>query len=940
MSRGPCSFAYDMQRVDHGDVIAIVRPTDPAVGVNALAPTLWRLGVALSRLTRRADLDRRNSPAPHNTFIRSRCMRGRQRGPRDADDPFTEWNRTILSNFCVLCTWPHPPAERGEPTLARTRRTPFTGLHVGMSRSSPTTPIDSNRSPEVNAAAEPATDGSTDSNDAVIRFDLAGTNDNIDDRNGDRVASEDTATLHALARRLCEDEQFEQARPVFARLLAEPERVDLDPDELADLYALAARANARAGDPAAAHSYRRCAHDLMPDDDTLLASLAESAFELGAWDEAHRHFALLAARFEPRGDRRLTAVQKRIAEIKRRQIGPPPRAAKRPRTDLHATLQTQTDCENWPAVVATLGTLIEHESDATTRSQYYQAAASVYLDKLGEPSRAVAAFEAALDEDPTCLAAFEGIDRVLTARRQWARLERSYRRMLARVHGRHLATVETMLWRNLAEIYRTRLRDYDAALRAYEIVLARTPEDTTVRVQIVELYQRLLAHCFERYAAPAIEQHHELWRRQPNDTTCLHALYDVYRRLGATDKAYCLASALTLLHRATHEQADMVRRYRRPNLVEAQGRIGESFLDELVLPRDLDRSVTALFGALAPAATAVLAPKTTAEVGRLPPVDLRRDRSRLADTVRYVARVTGLPLPRTLVAGPRDSDIETVALTTASPTASALVVDARAFVGRSRTHMAFAIARESLFAYPAFRVYRITGGDTRRLGDLLLAGLVLGGAQLDKLPWRVRWLSGRLALHLDRPARRRLITVTRNMVQTTAIADLHQWARAVETSALRLGLVLAGDLATAAAVVAHERPLGAVRRNKRALVRELVSFAASPEFFAARERLGTRCLTPRPVSSPSPATITLTSATTSTATSALATVFSSGAVASLPDDFAGRVKRRAADLMFERHGDRQGCTPEMQSTIDALVSEVGAWLAECSGPPTPHSTAR
>ncbi|TPV93407.1 MAG: hypothetical protein B7733_20550 [Myxococcales bacterium FL481] len=746
---------------------------------------------------------------------------------------------------------------------------------------------------------------------------------------------DDTNALYELARVYLEYEHFEQAAPLFAKLLAEPERVDLDPAALAAVYSQAARASASAGDHDAAHHYRRQAHDLSPDDDQLLMELAESAFKLAAWDEAHRHYAILAARFEPRGDPRLEHVQRRVADIKRRQSGPTTAATAN--DSLHTALRVHTDNEHWPGVVRTLATLTEHEQDPATRSQYHRNAALVYRDKLRDPARALAEFEQALDDDPTHLESFEAIDQMLTEARQWSGLERSYRRMIARLQGRGMAQVELVLWRNLAEIYRTRLRNFDAATRAYEIVLARDADDHDARVQLVELYQRLLDQSFDRYAKSAVREHHALWQRQPNDTGSLHSLYRVYRRLGATDKSYCLAAALSLLHRATAEQADMYRRYRRPALVEAQGRVSEEFLDELVLHPDLDRKLTAVFAALAPAAMAVLAGRSDpATLDSVRTLDVQRDGSPLAETLRYISRTTGLALPQTLLRADIAHDLEIKLTRRDSQPQLSLAINTRTFRARPRIDMAFALARELFTLYPPFRVYELCDYDAQRLGDLLLAGLKLGGSRLERLPLRVHWLSRRLATHLDRPARRNLAALAQSFVDSHATADMRRWVRAVEASALRFGLVLCGDVGTAASVLAHERPRSPERKDKTWLVRELLSFSVSESFFVARERLGTRCLTPQPVTRlpahPPRATGAASIATQRPSAPQRPAPQTNQINARLPTGLAERMKRRAARLLAERHGGPGNCTPQMAATIDAIVQEIDSWLGENNTP--------
>ena len=97
-----------------------------------------------------------------------------------------------------------------------------------------------------------------------------------------------------------------------------------------------------------------------------------------------------------------------------------------------------------------------------------------------------------LDEDPEDLKAFERIDKIMTAKKDWKNQERNYRKMIKRL-GQDPAPDKKQtvvaLWHALGEIYRSRLKDYKAAIAAFEVCVQMDP-DATARHQILaELYQ-------------------------------------------------------------------------------------------------------------------------------------------------------------------------------------------------------------------------------------------------------------------------------------------------------------------------------------------------------------------------------------------------------------------------------------------------------------------
>ena len=59
--------------------------------------------------------------------------------------------------------------------------------------------------------------------------------------------------------------------------------------------------------------------------------------------------------------------------------------------------------------------------------------AQLYRDKEGDQDRAVELFGEALDLNPQYLEAFERINKILTAKKDWKALERAFRKMLRRM---------------------------------------------------------------------------------------------------------------------------------------------------------------------------------------------------------------------------------------------------------------------------------------------------------------------------------------------------------------------------------------------------------------------------------------------------------------------------------------------------------------------------
>ena len=120
------------------------------------------------------------------------------------------------------------------------------------------------------------------------------------------------------------------------------------------------------------------------------------------------------------------------------------------------------------------------------------------------------------------------------------------------------------------------------------------------------------------------------------------------------------------------------------------------------------------------------------------------------------------------------------------------------------------------------------------LEDLFLAALSIGAPQLDLLPEvraRVALVAEAIVPVLEPAALDRLQRQVARFLAQGGRTSLRRWAQAAEWTALRTGLLLCDDLATAVAIVEGE-PNGADR------ARELTRFWSSDDAGALRDQLG------------------------------------------------------------------------------------------------------
>src|SRR4029079_19107164 len=139
----------------------------------------------------------------------------------------------------------------------------------------------------------------------------------------------------------------------------------------------------------------------------------------------------------------------------------------------------------------TLMKLAELDSGAG-KARFLIAAGNIANYELHSTDEAVDLYNQGLDEDPDDLKAFERIDKIMTAKKDWKNQERNYRKMIKRLaadSSPEKKPTGIALWHALGEIYRSRLKDYKAAIAAFEVCVEMDP-DAVARHQILaELYQ-------------------------------------------------------------------------------------------------------------------------------------------------------------------------------------------------------------------------------------------------------------------------------------------------------------------------------------------------------------------------------------------------------------------------------------------------------------------
>ena len=209
---------------------------------------------------------------------------------------------------------------------------------------------------------------------------------------------------------------------------------------------------------------------------------------------------------------------------------------------LEALLALNRQTRQGQRAVEVLEELVRIEPDEKNRVRLNQTLGEVWRDELKNEQRATQYFNAALDLDPTFVKAFESIEALLSTTSNWKGLEENYIAMLKRLPA-EMGRIKEVLWKNLGDLYRYRLRDLGGATQAYSVLAKMKPQE----VAYLETLGELLAKDPQRIDE-AIGTYIRLVPLSPTGPQkALHELVRLYMARRLPDRAYVTCAALKLM---------------------------------------------------------------------------------------------------------------------------------------------------------------------------------------------------------------------------------------------------------------------------------------------------------------------------------------------------------------------------------------------------------
>ena len=500
---------------------------------------------------------------------------------------------------------------------------------------------------------------------------------------------------------------------------------------------------------------------------------------------------------------------------------------------LHRLLEIFSKVEDWQRAAEILVKMAQLETDPEKHARRCRTIGFLLMDNLNEPERAIEFFTRALDTHMTLdfLDAFEAVEAILTAQKDWAALAGQYKQMIKRVTdypgNDDLQSLKVMLWHNLGEIYRSRLEKYDNAIEAYKAAAQLDPTNSNTHAILAQLFERVGGR--ER---DAIGEYHSLIQANPFHFDTYHLLFARYLKLQDYDAAWCVSGALVLFNQSNEQEKAYYERYLGPSPPVANKTLANEhwdFLSHDKLSRGLSRIMAAF--------TTSLRHEISYDLGKTWKVHKKKDlldlRGDLAFAKRYNYTINVLGVPPANVYIMRD---QVGGIRNANSDPPALVVGHDMLQGRSERELAFEIGKALCLmkpehylgsAYPATNNLKIFFLAAMRVARPE-AAIAVDSADLDRLVGEIE-KNPHLKVGLK--------NVTDHYIQQNENPNFSVWLKALEYSSDRVGLLLSGDIGQAVSSIKNSQLFSLSKATTKERLQEVVLFSMSREYLNLRREL-------------------------------------------------------------------------------------------------------
>jgi tetratricopeptide (TPR) repeat protein len=509
---------------------------------------------------------------------------------------------------------------------------------------------------------------------------------------------------------------------------------------------------------------------------------------------------------------------------------------------LHKCLDLYVEQKAWANALEMLERLVAVERSPSLRAKYRHAAGLICRDELGRPDVAAAHLSAALEDDATLQRSAEALEALYLERQEWKELARYYRKQLKRLGPESPGDADgkngerLRVWSTLGEICLDKLGERESALAALEVALTFDRGNLERHKRIADLYVQAGPHAFDK----AIVEHQHILRHEKNRVLSYRALKHLYIQTAQRDKSVLCSYVLEFLKKGEPDDAAKVAEYKKRPFATARRELNDDTWARLQHP-DEDRLLGMLFALVAPAVAAAHAqPHKGFGLNRKEAL-AADDPHSYAKALKYVTSTFGVAVPEAYARAEQKE-----------PVAFANCIDGRTLVPvfvlgapligdkRQEVEQVFELARRAAHLRPE-RFLRLVLPQPAQLGHVIDLAMALGAEQEGGKPPTGEMSKTALGLKraLTPQQLEQVAAIGRKLraAGTRSEAAAAAWLQASDLTALRAGLVMAGDLQTCARLIAAEpAPAVALPTTQRLL--DLVWSSITEDLFAARKQLG------------------------------------------------------------------------------------------------------
>lgn len=496
--------------------------------------------------------------------------------------------------------------------------------------------------------------------------------------------------------------------------------------------------------------------------------------------------------------------------------------------------------EMWEQAVHAILEVTELEPDPIRRGKYFQAAATIARHHL-DLEQAVACYDSALEcffvdagRPPerlraSCMKAFVDLSKYLYGAAEFKLLERSYRKMIRRMRAGDPELAE--LWHGLGQVYRKHLRRRDEAIQSFEVASSLDDKRLTHHRILIDLYQDAGPETIDK----AIERRQKLLAAEPFETDHYRALRRLYLKSGRFDEAWTASRALCYLGKADPEEREDYHTKKPLAGRWATARLADGDWALLRHPGENAR-ITNMFSIACDAALL----HSAVSVRKL---GLRNEADPAFDHLRsmFVAVVSALGLPSYDVCVQPDlgGDVLLANVRRGRQLTPIFAVGRPLYEGQSLAAINYTLGRQLAYGRRGY-LLRLALPNPAELEAVFLAAASLSRADVpvpaQLAPW-VQAYQASLVKRMPDSWRPALAAEVERFVADGRPYDLDAWARSVDATCRRAGLLISGDLEVAIDGIARE-PMFTSSQAAEEKIADLLVHSVSPEHHELRRKLG------------------------------------------------------------------------------------------------------